>query len=183
MSHLLGEMDQRSKRLARRLRPASITLLRISLGLVFLAFGVLKFFPGVSPAEGLAKETMTALTLGLIPTGVSIYLVAGLECAVGLSLLTGRFLRVGVAFLTVAMIGVLAPLFLFPAQLFAGPYHAPTLEGQYVFKDIVLLASTLVLMSNVLSRSPGASRMEDSADERAALDASALRAERHAEVG
>src|SRR5262245_57247783 len=49
-----------------RLRP-SITLLRLSLGLVFLGFGVLKFDPGLSPAEGLAKETMDKLTLGLVP--------------------------------------------------------------------------------------------------------------------
>lgn len=33
----------------------SISLLRISLGLIILGFGVLKYFPGVSPAEGLVK--------------------------------------------------------------------------------------------------------------------------------
>jgi len=40
------------------------TALRLSIGLVFLWFGVLKFFPSVSPAEDIAVKTLTALTLG-----------------------------------------------------------------------------------------------------------------------
>ena len=35
-----------------------ITVLRIGLGVVFLWFGALKFFPGVSPAEGLVRNTV-----------------------------------------------------------------------------------------------------------------------------
>ena len=49
---------------SRRCSPATpITALRISLGLVFLGFGVLKFFPGMSPAAELAERTIGALTL------------------------------------------------------------------------------------------------------------------------
>ena len=44
-----------------------IVLLRISLGLVFFWFGFLKFFPGLSPAEGLATGTIEVMTFGLIP--------------------------------------------------------------------------------------------------------------------
>src|SRR5688572_15177892 len=73
-------------RLAPWLARVSIVLLRISLGLVFLGFGVLKFFPGVSPAEDLAERTTEALTLGLIPGNVGIFGVAALETAIGLSL-------------------------------------------------------------------------------------------------
>ncbi len=36
-------------------------------------------------------------------------------------------------------------MFLLPGRLFAGPYHAPTLEGQYVLKDIILVAAGLVI--------------------------------------
>jgi len=45
----------------------SIAILRISLGAVFLGFGALKFFPGVSPAQGLVEATTNILTLGLVP--------------------------------------------------------------------------------------------------------------------
>jgi uncharacterized membrane protein YkgB len=44
-----------------------------------------------------------------------------------------------------AMVGILSPVLLFPDRLFAGPHFAPTLEGQYVLKDIVLLAAGMVV--------------------------------------
>jgi uncharacterized membrane protein YphA (DoxX/SURF4 family) len=114
---------------------------RISLGFVFLAFGFLKFFSGVSPAEEISEQAMTEMTLGLIPADAGRLMVALLETTIGLSLLTGRYLRVGIALLALAMVGVMSPLVLFPDELFAGEYRAPTLEGQYVLKDIVLLAA------------------------------------------
>ena len=131
-------------RLVPRLAGVSLVLLRISLGLVFLGFGVLKFFPGVSPAEDLAARTMEALTLGLVPGNVGIYLVAALETAIGLSLTTGRLRRLGLALLGLAMVGVLSPLVVATDDLFVRPYE-PTLAGQYVLKDIVLLAAALVI--------------------------------------
>src|SRR5262245_12064302 len=106
----------------------SVDLLRLSLGAVFLGFGVLKFFPGLSPAAGLAGETFALLTVGRVPSGVGVYVVAALETAIGLSLLTGRLLRLGLALLGVAMVGILSPLVLLPGELFRGALYAPTLE-------------------------------------------------------
>jgi putative oxidoreductase len=88
---------------------------------------------------------MGALTLGLISGGIGLALVAALETSIGVLLITGRYLRLGLGLLALAMIGILSPLVLFPGRLFAGPTHAPTLEGQYVLKDIVLLAAVLVV--------------------------------------
>lgn len=123
----------------------SVAMLRISLGLVFLGFGLLKFVPGLSPAQNLVEQTMAALSSGLIPDGFGLVLVAAMETVIGLSLITGRYLRAGLALLGMAMVGILAPIVLFPDRLFAGPLSAPTLEGQYVLKDIVLLAAGLVV--------------------------------------
>lgn len=132
----------------------SIDLLRISLGLVFVLFGALKFVPGLSPAEGMATQTMARLTFGLMPDGLSLIVVAVIETTIGFCLLTGRHLRLGLALLGMAMIGVLSPLVLFTGELFAGPYHAPTLEAQYVFKDIVLLAAGVVIAIYALMQHP-----------------------------
>ncbi len=123
----------------------SVPLVRISLGFVFLAFGLLKFFPGISPAEAIAIRTTEALTLGIVEGEAARLFVALMETAIGLSLLTGRYLRIGVALLGIAMVGVLSPLALFPGDLFSREFNAPTLEGQYVVKDIVLLTSALVV--------------------------------------
>ena len=123
----------------------SLTTLRVGLGGVFLGFGALKFFPGLSPAEELVMKTLDVLTLGVIPANVGVVLVAALECAIGLGLITGKFLRLALVLLVFQMIGAMSPLLLFSGELFGGPLHAPTLEGQYVLKDVVLISAGLVI--------------------------------------
>ena len=73
--------------LHRFLRAHSIDMLRIVVGLVILAFGVLKFFPGVSPAEELTKMTTDKLSFGLVPGHIAIVIVATLESVIGLLLI------------------------------------------------------------------------------------------------
>jgi uncharacterized membrane protein YphA (DoxX/SURF4 family) len=153
--HALQSVDAAIHRL---LRSHSIALLRITVGLVILAFGVLKFFPGVSPVEELTKMTTDKLTFGLVPGHIAIVVVAALESLIGLLLISGRFLRLAVYLLFGQLIGVLAPLVLFTGRLFAGPHHAPTLEGQYVIKDLILVASGFVVASTLPGLVPGADR-------------------------
>ena len=133
----------------------SIQLLRIAVGLVFLAFGILKFFPGVSPAEELTIKTTDALSFDLIPGHIAIVLIASQECIIGLLLITGRFLRIAIYLLAGQLIGIFAPLALFTGRLFAGPHNAPTLEGQYVIKDVILVASGFVVASTLPGLVPG----------------------------
>jgi len=123
----------------------SVVALRLSIGVVFFAFGVLKYFPGVSPAQNLAETTTHILLFGLIPGNVALVLTATLECAIGLLLMVGRGLRVAFYLLVVELLGILSPIVLLPGRLFAGPYSAPTLEGQYVLKDITLVAAAMVV--------------------------------------
>jgi len=104
----------------------SIVALRISLGVVFFAFGVLKYFPGVSPAQNLAETTTHILFFGLVPGGVALVLIATLECAIGLLLISGRGLRVALYLLILELLGILSPIVLLPGRLFAGPHDAPT---------------------------------------------------------
>ncbi len=128
----------------------SHTLLRVSLGAVFLLFGVLKFVPGLSPAEDIAVRAVSELSFGLVPDGLALVLVATMETVIGLTLLTGVWLRLGLVLLGGALIGILSPLVLFPDALFNG--LAPTLAGQYVIKDIVLLAAALVVAVSVFGQ-------------------------------
>jgi len=123
----------------------SIVALRISLGVVFFAFGFLKYFPGVSPAQNLAETTTQILFFGLVPGGVALVGTATLECAIGLLLMSGRGLRVALYLLVLELLGILSPIVLLPGRLFAGPHDAPTLEGQYVLKDIILVAAAMVI--------------------------------------
>lgn len=54
----------------------TITLIRISIGIIFLWYGMLKFFPSLSPAEELATKTMDILLFGLIAHTISIKLLS-----------------------------------------------------------------------------------------------------------
>lgn len=123
----------------------SIPLLRVSMGLVFFGFGILKYFPGVSPAQDLAIRTTRLLTFGLIPATPALMFIATLECVIGLSLISGKGLRVVIYLLVVELVGILSPLALLPGRLFSGPFHAPTLEGQYVLKDVILVTAAMVV--------------------------------------
>lgn len=122
-----------------------ITLLRLSLGVIFLWFGVQKFFPGLSSAEGLATRTISVLTFGVLAPDVSLPVLATWECAIGLGLLTGRFLRVTLVLLFAQMAGTFLPLIFFPHQTFTIIPWVPNLEGQYIIKNLVLVSAALVV--------------------------------------
>jgi len=126
-----------------------IAALRIAVGAVFLGFGILKYFPGVSPAQNLTEATTHILFLGLIPGHVAIVMIATLECFIGICLLSGRWMRLAIWLLAIEFVGILAPAIVLPGRLFAGPHHAPTLEGQYVLKDIILVAAGLVIAAGM----------------------------------
>lgn len=127
-----------------------MTALRVSLGLVFLGFGILTFFPGMSPAESLAGETFSILTLGLIPDRVGLMMIAGLETTIGVLLLTGIWTRVALGLLVIQLGGILSPLVLLPGEMVRADPVAPTLAGQYVFKDIILVAAAMVVGAKAL---------------------------------
>jgi uncharacterized membrane protein YkgB len=124
-------------------------LLRFALAIVFLWFGALKLFPGSSPAEALAGRTIETLSGGLVPASVAVPFLALWEVAIGVGLLIGRWMRVTLALLFVQMVGTITPLFLFPAETWTVFPFAPTLEGQYIIKNIVLVSAAIVLGATV----------------------------------
>jgi uncharacterized membrane protein YphA (DoxX/SURF4 family) len=149
MSEMRVRFDRVDREIVRWLARYSVTLLRIGMGIVFVWFGALKFFPGLSPATDLALRTIDALTFGLLPANVAIVLLATLETVIGIGFLTGKAMRVILALLVFQMAGTITPLVLFPAETFTIFPIAPTLEGQYIIKNVVLIAAALVIGATV----------------------------------
>ena len=141
--------DRLDRRITEAMAAHGLTLLRLALGIVFFWFGVLKLFPGVSPAETLAGRTIEALTFGLVPQAVALSVLALWEVAIGLGLFIGRWMRVVLALLFVQMLGTITPLFLFPAETFTVFPFVPTLEGQYIIKNVVIVSAAIVLGATV----------------------------------
>lgn len=149
MERYVARFERIDRRITGFLVNYSIPFLRISLGINFFWFGILKFFPGASPAQELATKTIEVLTFGLIQPDVSIILLAIWETLIGLGLISGRFLRVTLFLLFTQMLGTMTPLLIFPAETFTAIPYAPTLEGQYIIKNLVLISAGFVVGSTV----------------------------------
>jgi len=149
MQNLISNFQQVDEKLTNWMARYGIKLLRISLGIVFLWFGFLKFFPGLSPAQDLAIRTIEILTFGLIPAQVAIILLAIWECLIGIGLIFNLQMRITLLLLWLQMIGTITPMFFFPAEVFTRIPYAPTLEGQYIIKNMVLISAGLVIGATV----------------------------------
>ncbi|HEX4898194.1 MAG TPA: DoxX family protein [Candidatus Limnocylindrales bacterium] len=148
-STLPDPLEPLDVRITAALARLGVPVLRIGLGAVFLWFGALKFFPGASPAETLAARTIEQLSGGVIGPSISLPLLATWESLIGLGLLAGRFLRATLFLLALQMLGTLTPLVIFPAETFATFPFAPTLEGQYIIKNVVLVGAAMVVGATV----------------------------------
>ena len=149
MSNLWSLADALDAHLTRWMAAQGIRLLRISLGIVFMWFGALKFFAGLSPAQDLATRTISMLTFGRIAPHTALLLLASWECLIGLGLILGVFMRATLLLLWVQMLGTITPLIFFPHETFAQIPYAPTLEGQYIIKNIVLVSAGIVIGATV----------------------------------
>ena len=144
------------------MRHNGIPLLRISLGIVFFWFGILKFFPDLSPAEELVRMTIEVLTFELVPPGVGVVLVATLECIIGVGLLLGKCLRLVLALLWLQMIGAMSPMLLFPEQVFMVVPLVPTIEGQYIIKNLIVISAAIVIGATI--KNPPHDKIPDASD-------------------
>lgn len=121
--------------------PRSPQFLRWALGLVYFHFGVLKFFPDLSPAELMAGETAMRLSGHALDARTAIWWLAVLECTIGIGLLFNVLPRVVCVLFALHMAGTFLPLLLVPELTFKIAPLAPSLEGQYILKNVVFVAA------------------------------------------
>ena len=126
-----------------------VTLTRLALGVVFLWFGAIKLVPGWSPAADLAARTIEQLTFGVVQPAMGLALLAVWESLIGIGLLTGRLLRLTLLLLFLQMPGTMLPLVFFPSETFVAFPYSPTLEGQYIIKNLVLVGAAIVIGATV----------------------------------
>jgi uncharacterized membrane protein YphA (DoxX/SURF4 family) len=130
----------------------AFNLLRISIGVIYVWFGALKFFPNLSPADQLAKDTICLITFGLIPTWLSIILLAIWETALGALLIFGVWKKAIYYILLIHMVCTFIPLFYFENISFTASPYAFTLVGQYIMKNIIIISSAIVLNAHYTGR-------------------------------
>lgn len=126
-------------------RRSYIPLARVALFVVFFWFGILKL-TGASPAGDLA-EALTANTIDMDWFNVSFKLLAVLECVIGVLFLIPKAVRIVIPLLFVHLLVVCSPLILVP-ELTWQSFMVPTLEGQYIIKNIVIVALAFGVAAN-----------------------------------
>ena len=146
---LAERFDSVDRTVTRWMAVHGITILRWSIGVIFIWFGALKLFPGLSPADQIATETTMALTLGVIDEDLARLGLAFLELTIGIGLVAGKFLRLTLLLLFLQMAGTLTPLILFPEEIWTNFPFVLTLEGQYIAKNAVLISAGFVIGATV----------------------------------
>ena len=121
-------------------------ILRICIGILFLWFGGLKFFPGLSPAEGLASRTIEILTFNLLPEWMIMPSLATMEFGLGLLLVFSREFKLTFWLLLFHMCCTIMPLFVLTDVTFKSFPFQLTIEGQYIVKNIVIISAAFVLL-------------------------------------
>ncbi len=137
-------------------RRNSVLLLRLAVGIVYVWFGALKLFPNASPAEPLIRGTYNFLPADLLTAFV--IFIGVFEIIIGLLFLVGRLPRLTTALMLMQMAGAVSPIVLAPHLIWVQFPHMWTLEGQYVFKDIILISAALVIVAATAHRLPNAPR-------------------------
>jgi uncharacterized membrane protein YkgB len=126
---------------------ASLPLLRISLGVVFIWFGALKFTNSTPVAE------LVANTVPFLPARVFVPALGAFEVLLGLALLVGRWLGIVALLMVAHLTGTLLVLVTQPEVAFKdGNPLMLTMTGEFVVKNLVLMASGLVLATASTAR-------------------------------
>ncbi|MGV1099661.1 hypothetical protein ACUUL3_09685 [Thiovibrio sp. JS02] len=118
-------------------------LMRYSIALIFIWFGLLKPL-GMSPEEELIKRTVY-----WVSPRIFLPVLGWWEVSVGLCLLYRPLLRVALLLLLLQLPGTMLPLVLLPEICFTQPPFGLSLEGQYIVKNLFLVSAAFMIGGKV----------------------------------
>ena len=132
--------------LIRFFRRVSIPVARFGLFVVFFWFGILKVI-GLSPASGLVQRlfesTIPFISFHTFLVGFGLF-----ECLIGILFLIKGAERIVIPLLFIHMITTFGPLVFLPQETWSG-FMVPTLEGQYIIKNLVLIAAGIGIAAHL----------------------------------
>jgi uncharacterized membrane protein YkgB len=145
---VVERVDTIDRRLAAFMAAWGVPALRVSLAIVFIWFGLLKPL-GLSPAAPLVLATVRWMPL--LSPEQWLALIGWWEVIIGVTFLFQRTLRIAIGLLALQMGGTLLPLVILPEVAFQVgrvPF-APTMEGQYIIKNLLIISAALVIGGTV----------------------------------
>lgn len=120
-----------------QLEKSGIDLMRIMLAIIFIWFGALKMV-GMSPAQMLVEKTVY-----WFPPKIFVPFLGFWEVAIGFGLIIKRLIPYSIILLLFHMVGTFLPMFILTKVCYDAFPFCPSLEGQYIIKNLVLIAGAL----------------------------------------
>ncbi|HEY4512188.1 MAG TPA: hypothetical protein VJH63_00840 [Candidatus Paceibacterota bacterium] len=127
-------------------RLISVPISRLGIFVVFFWFGILKVF-SLSPASPLVLALLSR-TMPFIPPETFLVFFGVLECFIGLLFLIKGAERIAITILFLHMITTFMPLILLPQVTWSG-ILVPTLEGQYIIKNLAIIAAAIGIAAHL----------------------------------
>ena len=132
--------------LIRFFRRISVPIARFGLFVVFFYFGLLKVI-GLSPASHLVEQLFEQ-TVSFISFDTFIILFGLFECLIGILFVIPGLERVVIPMLFIHMVMTFMPLFILPEATWSR-FFIPTLEGQYIIKNLTIIAAAIGVASHL----------------------------------
>lgn len=124
-------------------RRMEVPLARAALFIVYFWFGLLKLL-GMSPASPLVHELFQRTMPSFVPFPLFYNAFALFEIAIGIAFLIRGIERPAILVLAFHLVTTAMPLVFLPATVWTMPL-VPTLEGQYIIKNILIVTAAVVV--------------------------------------
>lgn len=137
-------VEQLDQTIAKHMDRWGIYLVQLSFAIIFFWFGILKPL-GWSAAIPMVKATVAGLPF--FDPEVWVALIGWWEVAIGIFFLFKKTIRIAIALLFLQMVGTFMPLVLLPEVVYQnGQVFLPTMEGQYIIKNIMIISAAVVVV-------------------------------------
>lgn len=132
-----------------------ILLIKLSFAIIFIWFGSLKPF-GLSTAIPLVEATV--VWLPLLEPAVWVDIIGWWEVAIGILFLFQKTVRFAIALLFLQMVGTFMPMVFLPEVVYQNDnVLLPTMEGQYIIKNVMIISAAVVVGGQLYSAAPAKS--------------------------
>tara|TARA_R110002096_G_scaffold213762_2_gene401271 strand:+ start:1293 stop:1916 length:624 start_codon:yes stop_codon:yes gene_type:complete len=152
MKRVLAQLGRIEVKWIQLLDKYAFDFLRISIGLIYAVFGLLKFFPQYSPAEQLAADTICIITFDVLSGNAACIVLAIMETLIGVALIVNFKARATILITIWHMCCTFLPLVLLPQYAFNQDPFSFSIVGQYIFKNLIILSALMVLYRNLASK-------------------------------
>jgi len=140
MESKLEKVDQN---IAKHMKTWGIPAVRISFAIIFFWFGILKPL-GLSSAIPIVEATVSWLPF--FEPNIWVNIIGWWEVAIGVLFLFKKTTRIAIGLLFLQMSGTFMPLLFLPEVVYQNNnVFLPTMEGQYIIKNLMVISAALVV--------------------------------------